>query len=280
VKPGEAQEKRRLESCMAPVLYRIVFMILTPQRTMFAFLMTLAMPGFAADPVLVVDRGLPQVNLNNASGPVRSNVRWGWHDHGFLGDDFTIGQPGERWVIDAIRTWAVPGNSSANLAHLGDYFQDVRLHVGDRDVTPVATAQLTAGTDETSNANVRVSEATQSGALLYDDFGTALRVWQLDFQNVNVAVEGGAKVSFGVWGNGRAIPGSEGKAFMWYNHASNAALSGNRQDGADGKMLLFDAAGRSESTFNAEGNGWDKSADINVQVFAHRVDSRPAKKPR
>jgi len=24
--------------------------------------------------------------------------------------------------------------------------------------------------------------------------------------------------------------------------------------------------------FNTEGNGWDKSADINVQVFAHRVD--------
>jgi hypothetical protein len=37
-------------------------------------------------------------------------------------------------------------------------------------------------------------------------------------------------------------------------------------------MLLFDAAGRAQGEHKAEGNGWDKSADINVQVYAHRVD--------
>ena len=236
--------------------------------------MLTAMAAFPADSVLVVDRGLPQVNLNNASGPVRSNVRWGWHDHGFLGDDFTVGLPGERWVIDSIRTWAVPGGSAANFPHLGDYFQDVRLHFGKGDVTPLSTAQLSPGSDDTSNADVRISEASAGGALLYDDFGTSLRVWQIDFNNLNVAVEGGVQYRFGVWGNGRPVPGSEGKAFTWYNHASNAALSGNRQQGADGVLLLFDAAGRSEGAFNTEGNGWDKPADINVQVFAHRVDSR------
>jgi hypothetical protein len=31
-------------------------------------------------------------------------------------------------------------------------------------------------------------------------------------------------------------------------------------------MLLFDAGGRHTGVFQAEGNGWDKSADINVQV--------------
>ncbi len=61
----------------------------------------------------------------------------------------------------------------------------------------------------------------------------------------------------------------EGQTYTWYNHASNASLSGARQDGAEGVMLLFDAAGRSEGVFNAEGNGWDKPANINVQVFAH-----------
>lgn len=236
--------------------------------------MLTAISAFAADSALVVDRGLPQVNLNNASGPVRSNVRWGWHDHGFLGDDFTIGLPGERWVIDSIRTWAVPGGSAANLSHLGDYFQDVRLHFGKGDVTPLSTAQLSPGSDDTSNADVRISDASESGALLYDDFGTSLRVWQIDFTNLNVAVEGGVPYRFGVWGNGRPVPGADGKAFTWYNHASNAALSGNRQQGADGLLQLFDAAGRSEGTFNTEGNGWDKPADINVQVFAHRIDSR------
>ena len=229
-------------------------------------------PAWAADSVLVVDRGLPQVNLNNDSGPVRSNVRWSWHDHGFLGDDFTVGLPGERWAIDAIRTWAVPGGPEANLPHLGDFFQDVRLHFGAGDVTPVAAAQLSPGSDETGNPDVRVSDASAAGTLLYDDFGTRLRVWQIDFTNLNLAVDGGVKYRFGVWGMGRPKPGAEGEAFTWYNHASNAGLSGDRQEGADGVMLLFDAAGRSEGTFNGEGNGWDKPSDINVQVFAHRVN--------
>src|SRR5437016_8565776 len=109
--------------------------------------MVMALPAFAADSTLVVDRGLPQVNLNNASGPVRSNVRWGWHEHGFLGDDFTIGSPGERWVIDSIRTWTVPGTEGAVLPHLGDFYQDVRLHLGKTDLTPISTAQLTSGSD-------------------------------------------------------------------------------------------------------------------------------------
>src|SRR5215469_9367275 len=86
-----------------------------------------AVPLFAQSE-LVVDRGLPKINLNNTSGSARSNVRWGWHDQGFLGDDFTIGAPGEKWVMDAIRTWTVPGTQAHPVNHLGDAFQDVRLY--------------------------------------------------------------------------------------------------------------------------------------------------------
>jgi hypothetical protein len=46
-----------------------------------------ALPAMAADSVLAVDRGLPLQNLNNASGSVRSNVRWGGDNQGFIGDD-------------------------------------------------------------------------------------------------------------------------------------------------------------------------------------------------
>jgi hypothetical protein len=247
------------------------------RATLLGLWISVAIPAFAADPSLVVDRGLPQTNLNNASGPVRSNVRWGWHNHGFLGDDFTIGAPGERWVIDSIRTWAVPGTAQFNLSHLGDYYMDVRLHFGTGDLTPVSTAQLTEGSDETSNPDVRLSDAGTSGALPYDDFGTPLRIWQIDFNNLNLRVEGGTTYRFGVWGNGRAVPGMEGKQFMWFNHASNAPLSGGKQDAADGNMLKFDAAGRYEGTFTSQGNGWDKTADINVQVFAHRVEHEPVR---
>ena len=235
-----------------------------------------ALPVFAADTAPVVDRGLPQANLNNASGTTRSNVRWSRDEDGFIGDDFTIGAVGERWVIDSIRVWTVPGSSHGQPAQLGEFYQDVRLYLGsgNKDVTPVATTQLSADSGESSNPNVRISESTQQGSILYDDFGTSLRIWQLDFTNLNIAVPGGMKQRFGVWGNGREIPGKDGQAYEWFNHASNAALSGARQDGADGEMLQFDPAGRAKNTLQAQGNGWDKSADINVQVFAHRVSGR------
>jgi hypothetical protein len=238
-----------------------------------ASLLLCVLPAVAADSVLAVDRGLPQNNLNNASGSVRSNVRWGGDNQGFIGDDFTIGVPGERWVIDSIRTWAVPGYAGAKAARLSDFYQDVRLYLGasSSDVTPVAAAQLAQGTDEVSNPNIRISEATRDGALLYDDFGTPLPVWQIDFTNLNVAARGGAKTRFGVWGMGRPISGQDGKTYTWYNHGSNAALSGARQDGADGVMLIFDGAGRADGTLRAEDKDWDKPSDINVQVFAHRV---------
>jgi hypothetical protein len=238
-----------------------------------ASLLLCVLPAVAADSVLAVDRGLPQSNLNNASGSARSNVRWGGDNQGFIGDDFTIGAPGERWVIDSIRAWAVPGYAEVSAARLSDFYQDVRLYLGasSSDVTPVATAQLADGTDEVSNPNIRISEATGNGALLYDDFGTQLRIWQIDFTNLNVPVRGGSKTRFGVWGMGRPVPGQDGKTHMWFNHGSNAALSGTRQDGADGVMLIFDGAGRADGTLRAEVKDWDKPSDINVQVFAHRA---------
>jgi len=244
-----------------------------------ASLLLCVLPAVAADSVLAVDRGLPQSNLNNASGSARSNVRWAGDNQGFVGDDFTIGAPGERWVIDSIRTWAVPGYSSTTAARLSDFFQDVRLYLGtSADVTPVATALLTEGTDEISNPNIRIADATNNGALLYDDFGTSLRIWQIDFSNLNIAVRGGAKTRFGVWGMGRPIEGQDGKSHMWFTHSSNAALSGNRQDGADGVMLVFDGAGRADGTLRAEDKDWDKPADLNIQVFAHRIGA-PAPTP-
>ena len=238
--------------------------------------LAIAIPAFAQSE-LVVDRGLPKINLNNASGPVRSNVRWAWHDKGFLGDDFKIGAPGERWVIDTIRTWTVPGTGAHRPSHLGDAYQDVRLYFGSakKDLTPVAAGSLAEGGDATENPNIQVMEATQNGEISYDDVGTSLRIWQIEFRGLGLAVNGGETYRFGVWGLGREIPGEDGKRYMFYNHASNAALSGKAQDGADGAMLLFEGSGRFQQTFQAKGNGWDKDADINVQVFAHRIPKDP-----
>lgn len=237
------------------------------------FGLLLCLPALAAGDSPVFDRGLPQANLNNISGDARSNVRWSGDNGGFVGDDFAIGAPGERWVIDGIRIWTVPGITETSARRLGDLYQDLRLYFGGPEggLTPVVTAVLSPGSNETGNAKIRVSDATSAGAMLYDDFGTFLRVFQVDFQGLNLPVEGGVKYRFGVWGMGRPIPGKEGKTFQWFNHASNSPLSAARQDGADNAMLLFDAGGRPDGEFNCEGNGWDKSADINVQILAHRA---------
>ena len=240
-----------------------------------AVLLLSVIPGVASEPGVAVNRGLPPVNLNNSSGESRSNVRWTGQEQGFVGDDFTIGASGETWVIDTIRTWAVPQISVTSQAHLGDLFQDLRLYFGiaaEGSLTPIASAELTPGADEPESASVRVSDVTHDGAIPYDDFGTNLRIWKVEF-HPNKIVKGGVKYAFGVWGMGRSIPDKQGKIYPWFNLASNAPLSASPQDGADGVMLLFDGAGRLDGTFDSKGAGWDKSSDVNVQVVAHRVKS-------
>ncbi|NEQ16861.1 MAG: hypothetical protein F6K44_25070, partial [Moorea sp. SIO3E2] len=54
---------------------------------------------------MLFDRGLPTENLNNISGANRSNVRWATdaQNQGFFGDDFTIGNVGDTFVIGTIQ---------------------------------------------------------------------------------------------------------------------------------------------------------------------------------
>jgi hypothetical protein len=241
----------------------------------------LTLPLFAAVPGLVVDRGLPQTNLN-APGEYRSNIRWSLYDSGFLGDDFTIGARGESWVIDAIRVWTVPGVNATDPEHRGDFYRDVRLYFGgahdsvapDDSLTPVVTGMLKPGSDQSSNPSILISDTTSAGVARYEDFGTDMRVWQIDFTRLNLDVQGGEKVRFGAFGLGRARPDNAGKTYAWFNAATNAQLASTKQDGADGTMLLFTSGGKFKSAFDGKGAGWDKSSDINVQVFAHRVDGK------
>lgn len=228
---------------------------------------------FAAEPTLVVDRGLPQANLNSASGDYRSNIRWSLYDSGFIGDDFTVGTVGESWAIDTIRLWTVPGVNATDPDHLGDFYQDVRLYVGNEEggVTPSMTGLLKPGSDQISNPNILIADATGTGVVPYEDFGSNMRVWQIDFTKLNLTVPGGVKVRFGAWGLGRPVPGKADKTYAWFNAASNAPLAIAKQEGADGEMLLFTSGGKFKSTFDGKGAGWDKSSDINVQVFGHRL---------
>ena len=246
---------------------RIVFM----QKFIF---LTLAcvLPALAEDAAqLVFDRGLPTANLNNAGGDSnRSNVRWSLYAQGFVGDDFSIGQPGEKWVIDSIRTWSVPGLAGEDPNAMGSYYQDVRLYFGTEEggLSPVRVGRLAADSNTPDNANISIREAD---AARYDEFGAMMRVYEIEFTGLKMSVDGGRKYRFGTWGLGRDIPGQDGKAYSWFTYASNAQRSETRQDGADGRMLLFEPSGNFAGDWDSSGKAWNKSSDVNVQVFAHKA---------
>ncbi len=230
----------------------------------------------AQEAPLAVDRGLPAGNWNNDAGiTARSNVRWTLYSQGFVGDDFTIGQPGEKWTIDTLRVWAVPGAQGVDPASLGDVYQDIRLYIGsgDGDLTPVSTGRLSRGSNAVDGADIVITEA----APIYEDFGAQFKIYQIEFRNLNLTVNGGERQRFGAWGLGRSI-GDKGEIYPWFTHGSNAVQSQARADGADGKLLLFEAAGRYAKEYNASGAAWNKDSDLNVQIFAVRnVDSAASK---
>jgi len=230
---------------------------------------------------LMVDRGLPTANLNDVAGANRSNNRLARDstNEGFFGDDFTIGDAGQVYVIDSIRTWAVAIERPGRGEQLGDRYEDIRLYFGIDNVSEIATGTLMAGCSHPDNPNINVSAvsypvADASGNSLFDNIDPGVsnfQIWQIDFTTLKLVVNGGVAHRFGVWGKGRLRPGEVALYFPWFNHASNAARSGSPQQGADNRILSFLADGTFERVLNTKFAGWDKPADLNVQVFAYRV---------
>jgi hypothetical protein len=236
----------------------------------------------AADP-MVFDRGLPTAGLNNVGCvappicPARSNVSFAPDSNGpatmLGGDDFTIGTVGQTWVVTGIRTWTVGYGDPATF-HLGNEYSDVSLYTGTSGVSLVETGTIPLGSDTNSNPDIVHTKATYVGGVPYEGlYGGTLALYQNDFNNLNLTVPGGVTYYFAVDGT----PTSS--TDLWFNHASNAALSGSTQQGADGVWQSWLESNRSlapvachpaAGTGRCDG-GWDKPADINVQVFAHQL---------
>lgn len=236
-----------------------------------------AMPASAAGGSLVFDRGLPGSNLNNGAAGERSNVAWAFGDGSITGDDFTVGQPGEVWVVTGIRTWSVggsPTDASAFGHEIGDRFESVTLYGGPATGTlgALATGNLAADSNLNSNPDITHTPVTYAGGAQYQgSSGSMIQIWQNDVSNLNWVVQGGEKYHFAVDGVLRP-----GVAYYWFNHASNAARGGVAADGSDDRYLVWDLNDLASGAFecdSASGTclGWDKSSDINVQVFAAQV---------
>ncbi len=217
--------------------------------------------------VVLFDRALPTDNINNAAGANRSNVTWQETDPGgFTGDDFTIGTVGQTYLIDSLTVWGAQYNP------LSDDISNIALYVGkDGEALALASSGSVTGNVD-SNPNISHTFVTY-GDVSNTDFyegngGVHYSICQTTFSGLNIVVQGGVLYNFGVIGDG----------YLWWNHASNAALSGlgTPEDGADDLYKVFQvdtdpATATFVETVDSNGNGWDKSSDINVQVTGSQV---------
>lgn len=212
-----------------------------------ALLAVLLISSAIAAPILV-DRGLPNINLNAAAGADRSNVAWAYanytsDDYYVVGDSFANTSE-KTWVVDSIRLWTVGRTES------------------------VVLRDLSGGSILGSSLSTSYPDPASS---LYGASGLAL--FQIDFV-VNFLLAPGQSYSFFVDGAGSAASG-QGTSVP-FAHASNAALSGTPQDGADDLILYARILGGlldplSFGSLDTNGNGWDKSSDLNVQVFGTAI---------
>lgn len=197
-----------------------------------------------ANATLLVDRGLPDTNLNNSAGANRSNVAWVFGgyapaDYWIVGDTFT-NTGSQTWAIDTIRLWTVGTTSTAALW-------------GGIDGSTIG---LVSGSGAISGATYADGSSYQGSS------GAYITMHQIDFA-VSILLAPGQTYDF-------FLDGSGGNYVVPFVHASNAALSGSPQDGANDLMLEANVVGGSIVSVGAWTSlnyGWDKASDVNVQVF-------------
>lgn len=216
-------------------------------------------PAFAE--TMVVDRGLPTINLNNAAGANRANVSWAFteytpSDYWLVGDTFQ-NTSAQTWDITKIQLWSTGDTATADL------WGGVANSTG----VPTSTIGIVSGAPS-SMTSVHYAD----GSLYQGSGGGYSAINQIDFA-VNIALAPGQTYDFFLDGTGNGELDQNGNPIVVpFSHASNAALSGSPQDGSDNLMLYAEVVGgvldpASVGQWDSNGGGWDKSSDVNVQVF-------------
>ncbi|HET6599457.1 MAG TPA: PEP-CTERM sorting domain-containing protein [Burkholderiaceae bacterium] len=223
----------------------------------FSYLM-LASTATAAP--IVFDRGLPDVNINNAAGASRSNVSWN-HGSNVIGDNFSVGVAGQQYRIDTLTVWG------AQYDPLSLDVSNISLYLGKEGgaLSQASTGAVTGNSNSNPNITHTVVSYPDGTAFYEGNGGFHYSVIETTFSGLDWLIDGGVLYDFGVFGDD----------FGWFSHASNAALSGTRQDGADDRYLSFDPTDWTMTVLNSDrnsgGSGWDKSSDINVRITAAQV---------
>lgn len=210
-------------------------------------LSALLLAGAAHAQTMVVDRGLPTANLNNVAGASRSNVSWALGSPYFIGDTFTLGgAAGTSYTINSLQTWVIARDGAPLSA---------TLYTGRGAAADMATTSIAPTFDLVSYAD---------GSTYQTPSGAFRSIYSVTFSGLNIVAGAGEIISFGVDGVNQG-------GYNFFNHASNAALSGSTQASADNVMSYYYHDGADAlyyAPFDSNGNGFDKSSDINVRVFA------------
>lgn len=222
------------------------------KRLQMVLLATSLAVAINANAALLVNRGLPTDNLNSGAGADRSNVAWAFTqytspDYWLVGDTFK-NTSSQTWSISTIRLWTVGQTDTAILR-------------GGIDGTTMGIA----------SSSYSISDATYAGGADYQgSSGDLISMHQLDFA-VNIILHAGETYDFFLDGSG-----AQDGIHVPFVHASNAALSGSPQQGADDSMLYANVINGnidsgSVGAWTSLGNGWDKASDVNVQVYGAAV---------
>lgn len=227
----------------------------------------------------LINRGLPQVNINSSAGANRANIRWANSESGlFYGDDFQL--PTGSWLIDKIRVWAIPSVPGYPDYCLGDHFSSIVLYIKDPSYPLIKriSADLMQGSNNCSDMNVHIKRVFYANGEGYQRAdGGFDKIWQIDFDKLSWGIDGGSgnNFLFGVYGVPRVDR-------LWFNAASNAVLSGWSAGSNTNKIFGFnvDPLGVESSPLDfinplaawlgRNSSGTVRGSDINVQVFAHQ----------
>jgi len=212
-----------------------------PWRLVRGLACSLALCSVITAQVMLFDRGL-QPGADTATS---LTVRLPAGSEGFIGDEFTVGEPGESWVIDAVRTWAVqPPDRAAPTVALADLFDKISLY-GGLASDPPSKDEVVCGCHALPALSRDGHVSAVSGA---PESARPRGVWQVDFDSLRWSVPGGVRLQFGVEAEGR------GGAHVWFNHVS-ATKAAHR-------LRVFGPTAMLESWL-------DEPASISVQVWGH-----------
>ena len=205
--------------------------------------------------VVLFQRGLPVQNLNNAAGLNRSNVGPLNGDFGpgfgpyILGDDFSLPTSS---VIHNLSVWVI-GNAlaSAPVAPTAE-FTSITLY-GGNDQTALTALSSAYTATRVWYTGVFDFQSTTDG-LFYP-------IYQITFSGLTWNVFGNTLYNFAIG----AVPVGNNTLAL---HASNAALGGGTQTGADNSFLFF-LNNPPIATFASDANsvtGFPTGADANVLI--------------